>query len=229
MRAGIDTRESDTSKSRRRRLARRLIAVQEEQCRRLSRELHDDLGQMLASVALELHGIRAGSPEQGERLTRAAMLVDQLSARVHAAAWNLRPADLDHLGLRACVEDLAAMLCAQLDIPCDMDLEALSRPLAPEIALTLYRVAQEALTNIGKHAQPRRASVTAHICDRRLRLTIEDDGRGFDADATLGSRALGLAGMRERLALIGGELSIETARDRGTTLYADVPLFADMP
>jgi signal transduction histidine kinase len=224
MRADIDTRENDISKPRRLRLARRLIAVQEEQCRRLSRELHDDLGQMLASVALELHGIRAGSAEQGERLTRAAMLVDQLSTRVHAAAWNLRPADLDHLGLRASVEDLAAMLCAQLDIPCDMDLEALSCPLAPEVALTLYRVAQEALTNIGKHAQPRRAGVTAHVGDRRLRLTIEDDGRGFDADTTPGSRSLGLAGMRERLALVGGELSIETARGKGTTLYADVPL-----
>lgn len=208
----------------RRRLARHLVAVQEEQLLRLSRELHDDLGQMLASVALELHNVRAGSRELDDRLARATVLVDQLSARVHDAAWTLRPADLERLGLRASVEDLAAMLCVQLGIPCEMDLEALSSPLPAEIALTLYRIAQEALTNVGKHAAPSRVSVTAHVQDHRIRLTIEDDGRGFDGGAELGPGHLGLAGMRERLALVGGELSVETARGKGTTLYADVPL-----
>ena len=208
----------------RQRLARRLIAVQEEQRLRLSRELHDDLGQMLASVALELHSVRVGSVELEQRLARAAMLVDHLSAKVHDAAWTLRPADLDRLGLRASIEDLATMLCAQLDIACDVDLEAFSNPLATEVALTLYRIAQEALTNIGKHAQPSRVSVTAHIRGDWLRLTVEDDGRGFDAGIAPGSRHLGLAGMKERLALVGGELSIETARGKGTTVYADVPL-----
>ncbi|TIW20780.1 MAG: sensor histidine kinase, partial [Mesorhizobium sp.] len=93
-----------------------------------------------------------------------------------------------------------------------------------EVALTLYRIAQEALTNIGKHARPDRVSVTAHIWDSKLRLTVEDNGRGFDGAAAAGSRHLGLAGMRERLALIGGELTVETARGRGTAVYADVPL-----
>jgi signal transduction histidine kinase len=212
------------SEARRRKLARRLIAVQEEQRLRLSRELHDDLGQMLASVALELHNVRAGSPEMDARLERAATLVDQLSARVHDAAWSLRPADLDRLGLKASVEDLATMLCGQLGIVCEMDLEALASPPPPEIALTLYRIAQEALTNIGKHAAPNRVSVTAHIQDDRLRLTIEDDGRGFDGSADPGPSHLGLAGMRERLALVGGKLSVETARGKGTTIYADMPL-----
>ncbi|RWB16279.1 MAG: sensor histidine kinase [Mesorhizobium sp.] len=224
MRAAIQPGEDETAKARRRRLTRRLIAVQEEQRLRLSRELHDDLGQMLASVALELHSIRADSAELDARLARAAQLVDQLSTRVHDAAWSLRPADLDRLGLRASVEDLASMLCAQLCIPCDVDLEALSRPLEPEVALTLYRIVQEALTNIGKHAQPSRVSVTAHIWDNRLRLTVEDNGHGFDANIAPGSRHLGLAGMKERLALIGGELTVETAKGKGTTIYADVPL-----
>ncbi|RAZ75163.1 hypothetical protein DPM35_19870 [Mesorhizobium atlanticum] len=220
--AGMTTGKDD--RALRRRLARRLIAVQEEQRLRLSRELHDDLGQMLASVALELHNVRAGTEGMDGRLERAAMLVDRLSAKVHDAAWNLRPADLDRLGLRASVEDLATMLCSQLGIPCEMDLEALSNPLPAETALTLYRVAQEALTNIGKHAQPSRISVTAHIQDDRMRLTIEDDGRGFDGRAELGPGHLGLAGMRERLALVGGELTVETATMKGTTVYADVPL-----
>src|SRR5689334_22507276 len=143
--AGMTTGKDD--RALRRRLARRLIAVQEEQRLRLSRELHDDLGQILASVALELHNVRAGTEGMDGRLERAAMLVDRLSAKVHDAAWNLRPADLDRLGLRASVEDLATMLCSQLGIPCEMDLEALSNPLPAETALTLYRVAQEALTN----------------------------------------------------------------------------------
>ncbi|TIW20534.1 MAG: sensor histidine kinase [Mesorhizobium sp.] len=220
--AGMTTGKDD--KALRRRLARRLIAVQEEQRLRLSRELHDDLGQMLASVALELHNVRAGTQEMDGRLERAAMLIDQLSAKVHDAAWNLRPADLDRLGLRASVEDLATMLCSQLGIPCEMDLDALSNPLPAETALTLYRVAQEALTNIGKHAQPSRVSVTAHIQDDRMRLTIEDDGRGFDGRADPGPGHLGLAGMRERLALVGGELTVESAAMKGTTVYADVPL-----
>lgn len=220
--AGMTIGKDD--KALRRKLARRLIAVQEEQRLRLSRELHDDLGQMLASIALELHNVRAGSRELDDRLARATVLVDQLSAKVHDAAWSLRPADLDRLGLRASVEDLATMLCAQLGISCDVDLEALSSPLSREIALTLYRIAQEALTNVGKHAQPSRVSVTAHIHDDRMRLTIEDDGRGFDGGAEPGPGHLGLAGMRERLALVGGELTIETAMTKGTTVYADVPL-----
>ena len=224
MQADNGTPRNDASKAPRLRVARRLIAVQEEQCLRLSRELHDDLGQMLASVALELHNIRTESVELDVRLARASMLVDQLSSKVHDAAWNLRPADLDRLGLRASVEDLTTVLCEQLGIPFDTDLEALSRPLTLEVALTLYRVAQEALTNVGKHARPKRVSVTAHIRGSRLRLAIEDDGCGFDNHAVLGSQHLGLAGMKERLALIGGELSVETARGKGTAIYADVPL-----
>ncbi|PBC08376.1 sensor histidine kinase [Mesorhizobium sp. WSM3859] len=224
MEGGIDTGKDNRAKLRRPGLARHLVAVQEEQRLRLSRELHDDLGQMLASVALELHMVRAGSRLMDNRLARAAMLVDQLSARVHEVAWSLRPADLDRLGLRASVEDLATMLCSQLGIPCEMDLEALSNPLPAETALTLYRIAQEALTNVGKHAQPSRVSVTAHIQDDRMRLTIEDDGRGFDGRVELGPGHLGLAGMRERLALVGGELTVETATMKGTTVYADVPL-----
>lgn len=224
MRAGGGTGKGDASKIRRRRLALRMIAVQEKQCLRLSRELHDDLGQMLASVALELHSIRAESHQLDHRLARAAMLVDRLSAKVHDTAWNLRPADLDRAGLRACIEDLATTLCAQLGASCEADLEALSRPLDSDIALTLYRVAQEALTNVGKHADPARVSVTAHVRDNRLRLAIEDDGRGFEDRAASGRPQLGLAGMKERLALVGGELSIETARGKGTAVYADVPL-----
>ncbi|UCI08054.1 sensor histidine kinase [Mesorhizobium sp. B1-1-8] len=205
-------------------MARRLIAVQEEQRLRLSRELHDDLGQMLASLTLELHNARSIYGELDGRLARAAVLVDQLSTKVHDAAWNLRPADLDRLGLRASVEDLATMLCAQLGIPCDVDLEALSSPLPGEIGLTLYRIAQEALTNIGKHARPSRVSVTAHIHDHRMRLAIEDDGHGFDNHVEPGPGHLGLAGMKERLALVGGELTVETAKGKGTAVYADVPL-----
>lgn len=227
MEGGIDTGKDNRAKVRRPGLARHLVAVQEEQRLRLSRELHDDLGQMLASVALELHMVRASSRRMDNRLARAAMLVDQLSARVHDVAWSLRPADLDRLGLRASVEDLATVLCAQLGIPCEMDLEALSSPLPAEVALTLYRIAQEALTNIGKHAAPGRISVTAHIRDDRLRLTIEDDGRGFDSSAKPGPGHLGLAGMTERLALVGGELSVETGRGKGTAVYADVPLEPD--
>lgn len=224
MQAGFDPRKGNAAEAWRRRMARRLIAAQEELCLRLSRELHDDLGQMLASVALELHTVRMEAEELDQRLTRAAMLVDQLSAKVHDAAWSLRPADLDHVGLRASIEDLVTMLCSQLDIPCDMDLAALSYLPFPETALTVYRVAQEALTNIGKHARPSRVSVTAHVHDHRLRLTIEDDGLGFDGHVAPGSHHLGLAGLRERLASIGGDLSIETATGKGTTIYADVPL-----
>ena len=197
--------------------------AQEEQRLRLSRELHDDLGQLLASLALELHNIGTGSLELDGRLARASMLVRQLSAKVHDAAWSLRPADLERVGLRASIEDLVTMLCAQLGIASDMDLEALSRPLPAEVALTLYRIAQEALTNIGKHARPNRISATAHIWNNRLRLTIEDDGRGFDSHVAPGSQHLGLAGMEERLALVGGTLTIETAEGKGTAIYADVP------
>ncbi len=224
MQTGKNQTSRDDSSTARRRLARRLIAVQEEQRLRLSRELHDDLGQVLASLALELHNIRSDSAELDCRLARAAMLVDQLSGRVHDAAWNLRPADLDRLGLRASIEDLAVVLCDQLGIACDVDLEALSNPLPAEIAFTLYRIAQEALTNIGKHAEPSRVSVTAHIHDGRMRLTIEDDGRGFDSQGEPGPGHLGLAGMKERLALVGGQLKLETAVGKGTTIYADVPL-----
>jgi signal transduction histidine kinase len=216
-------------------LHHRLAHVEEKERLRLSHELHDQTGQMLAAALLELSGIekQVGQAER-DRLQRLRAQVDRMAHTVHRIAWELRPAAIDDLGLAIALANYASDWSAQFGLPVELHCDGgkLDR-LSEDIRMTVYRVIGEALTNICKHARGATAvSIVIHCEPSLLRLTITDDGCGFDTKAKFSnatnafSDGLGLVGMRERLALIGGELEIESSPGRGTTLFARIPAIA---
>jgi signal transduction histidine kinase len=216
----------------RRQLLRRLVAAQEEERARLSRELHDKMGQHLTALALglEVHGGGAGpSASAEEALRRLHDLAEGLSQEVRDLAWELRPPELDHLGLKDAIASYAAQWSRRSGVAVDfVSTGAAGRRLTNEAETALYRVAQEALTNVLKHAAARDVTLVLEQTPEQVLLVVEDDGRGFDAegasDAAAARRRMGLLGMRERIELAGGSLSIESAAEAGTTLVARVPL-----
>lgn len=203
---------------------RRVIDAQESERRRLALELHDETGQALTSILLGLKAIRAAATpalaEQAEADVRE--LVVQALQDVRALAVELRPSALDDFGLEAALERLGHTFAEQSGIDTTVDV-SLPHRLAPELETTFYRVVQEALTNIVKHAGAEHVSIVVVRSNGRVVATIADDGRGF-AQTEVRASALGLIGMRERLALVGGTLTLESGPGRGTTVSAKAPL-----
>jgi len=192
--------------------------------RRLARELHDETGQALTSILLGVKAIRASdSPAAAERAEAdvRAQVVQALQD-VRALAVELRPTALDDFGLMPALERLAETFQARSGLETVVQANLDGR-LPPEIETVLYRVVQEALTNIVKHAGAEHVSIVVTSRDRSVAATVDDDGRGFAMD-DVREDALGLLGMRERLALVGGTLEIESSRESGTTIAAQVPL-----
>lgn len=212
------------------RLTRRLLKAQEEERLRIARELHDELGQDLTALSLGLKSLEPvlREPRMLSKLSEMRAIVDHMSIEVHSTASSLRPTSLTDLGLRQALDCLVASWADRLGISADAHLEALDEQLSDEGQVVIYRVVQEALTNVAKHSGANSVSVTAQWADGIVRVTVEDDGRGFDPNASLADQdkqanRLGLSGMRERLALAGGYLSVETAPGQGTTVYAALP------
>lgn len=202
---------------------RRMVEAQEVERRRLARELHDETGQALTSILLGLHGLDA---KNGDALRSAVASLRELVVEtlhdVRRLAIELRPTALDDFGLVTALERLAGTFADQTGI--EVDLESRLRDgerLPTEVETVLYRIVQEALTNVVKHAHAERVSIVLTRKDRAVNAVIEDDGRGFRPDANRGG--LGLVGMRERVALVEGTLEIESS-DGGTTLVVEVPL-----
>jgi len=212
-------------------LRRRLMRAQEDERLRLAHELHDQTGQSLTAVMLELKDIESMSDGcERDRLCRLRLQMEQMGKALHHVAWELRPASLDELGLASALANYATEWSEQYRIETDFHCaDPLLDELSDEIRTTIYRVAQEGLTNIAKHA-PTATSVSV-VIDRvgtTMVLTIEDNGRGFDATGEKGPAGersgLGLAGVRERLSLVGGEFEIESSVGAGTTVFVRIPL-----
>ena len=214
-------------------LRRRLMQAQEAERLRLAHELHDQTGQSLAAVMLDLKSIESQANESGRaRLRGLRVQLEAMGKALHRVAHELRPASIDELGLASALSTYVADWSAQFGVEVDFHCrDTHIDDLPDDVRTTLYRIVQEALTNVAKHA-PDASSVSVVLdrSDTTLQLTIEDDGHGFDPSALPepGKRkkgaGLGHAGMRERLALIGGELEIESTIGLGTTIYARVPL-----
>jgi signal transduction histidine kinase len=203
---------------------RRVIEAQETERRRLALELHDETGQALTSILLGLKAIRAADTEQDAEQAEADVrsLVVQALQDVRALAVELRPSALDDYGLVPALQRLAETFSARSGIETSVETSVEGR-LRPEIETTLYRVVQEALTHIVKHAGARHVSIVVSSRGRTVAATVDDDGRGFLADEVR-QEALGLLGMRERLALVSGTLTVESSPESGTTVVAEVPL-----
>ena len=202
---------------------RRVVGAQELERQRLARELHDETGQALTSILLGLKGIEdAKSPSDIAAATgQLRELVVTTLQDVRRLAVELRPKALDDFGLVPAIERLVETYREQTGIVVDLEPRLGDERLPSEIETTLYRITQEALTNVVKHAHATRVSIVLNRRDGRVAAVIEDDGRGF---ADSGSEGLGLVGMRERIALVGGRLEVESSPGSGTTLSIEVPV-----
>lgn len=211
-------------------LRRHLSMAEENERLRLSHELHDQAGQSLIAAILELNQIDpliTGSAR--DRLQSVRKRMEEMGKTLHRIAWELRPPSIDELGLRKAVASYIAEWSEQcgteVDFHCD---DPRVDDVPSEIGTAIYRVVQEGLTNIVKHAErPSNVSVIIRRVDAVLHVIIEDNGCGFDVGdlaAKGGYRGLGLDGMRERLTLIGGTLEIESTRGAGTTIFARIAL-----
>lgn len=215
------------------RLRRELSAAEEEERRRLSRELHDQLGRHLTAFALGLAEVRRllaeGAPVD-QRLAQLEELTRTMTRDTRYVALELRPPELDDVGLGSALQTFAAQWSARYGVEAEVALTgaAVRERFPEEVSIALYRIAQEALTNVARHAEAGHVTVQLDALPREIRLIIEDDGRGFDPKAVPRARherRLGLAGMRERASLVGGTLQVEsTPGRRGTTIYVRVPL-----
>lgn len=209
-------------------LSRRLVALQEAERRHLARELHDEIGQMLTGLNLLLEtGSAFSHPALVARLREAQSVVTDLTARVRTLSLDLRPSMLDDLGLLPALLWHFERYTAQTRVLVAFKHRGLDRSLDPLLAIAVYRVVQEALTNVARHAQVSEAVVAVWISGLQVVVSIEDQGRGFDLDAALAARrSSGLAGMQERVALLGGRMLIDSAPGQGTRVLAELPLSA---
>lgn len=215
-------------------LRRRFMRAQEEERLRLAHELHDQTGQGLAAAMIELKGLEAHMRESDrDRLRLLRLELEQLGQTLHRVAWELRPASINELGLASALSEYVSVWSTQHGIEADFHCnDGRIDELTDEVRTTIYRVVQEGLTNIAKHApEATLVSVVTERVKNTVRVIVEDNGRGFDP-ASLPSAArdgggLGLAGMRERLALIGGEVEIESSASAGTAIFVRIPLAPD--
>ena len=204
---------------------RRVVAGQELERRRLARELHDETGQALTSILL---GLRAVEESEGADETRKATsdlreLVVATLQEVRRLAVQLRPKALDDFGLAPALERLAQTFAEATEMHVALEARLGVERLPAEVETTLYRIVQEALTNIVKHAEATNVSILLVRRNATATVVIEDDGKGFDPDRLRGG-GLGLLGMRERVELHDGRLTVETVPGSGTTLVAEVPV-----
>lgn len=210
-------------------LADRVIDAQEAERKRIARELHDDTAQLLFAQLLRVSAL-SNSPhaEVRETAEQIGEMMSEAMESVRRLGHELRPPALDDLGLKVALEDLAHRMGEQMGIPVEFSTTELRRRMDPAVELVLYRVAQEAMTNTWKHAHASHVWGEIVRDDRGVRLVIEDDGMGFQADsAPLGDGrgiGMGLFGMAERVELVGGTLTIDGARNPGTRVEAYIPL-----
>ncbi len=203
---------------------RRVIDAQELERRRLARELHDETGQALTSILLGLKGIRAARSADEAQRAEAELreLVVRALQDVRSLAVELRPTALDDFGLAAALERLTETFAERSGIATALEANLGDERLPPEVETALYRLVQEALTNVVKHAAAENVSVVVTRRGGGVGAVVEDDGRGF-TEADVRDDALGIVGMRERLALLGGTLTFESSPGGGTALVAYIP------
>jgi len=205
---------------------RRVVDAQELERRRLARELHDETGQALTSILLGLKAVEEAKSDDQRDAAAAELrqLVVATLQDVRRLAVELRPKVLDDFGLLPAVERLAQTFTEQVGIATDVEASLGDTRLPPEVETALYRLVQEALTNVVKHAQARHLSVVVARKPGAVAAVVEDDGRGFDPERLGRDEGFGLEGMRERVGLLDGRLEIESRPDHGTTIVAEVPV-----
>ena len=205
-------------------LAGGVLQAREEEARRIAHELHDDAGQILAGLHITLDELIRQVPGHPEVFRRLHEELDRVEAQLRRLSRELRPTMLDDLWLVAALEWLARGVTERTGIPVTID--APEHRLAPAVETALYRIVQEALSNATRHGAPRRIAVEIRLDERHVRARVRDDGKGFDVAAAWlqrGDRGLGMIGMRERAAVLGGTVEIRSSAGQGTELCVLLP------
>lgn len=210
-------------------LLEKLIRAQEEERKRIARELHDETSHTLSSMLVELKMLEEGDKDSKYRsIDHLRNLVRSTIEELHKMAWQLRPTVLDKFGLKVAIERYVQEYQKTTGITTDLVINAAQKSMHPELETTIYRLVQESLTNIIKYAKADSVSVIILSTGKQLSIVVEDDGVGFDVQAVLGRDPskdhLGLLGMHERIALFHGTLQIESQIGEGTTVFAKIPL-----
>jgi two-component system, NarL family, sensor histidine kinase UhpB len=212
----------DRLESERRESGRRALLVQEHERRRIARELHDEVGQTLTGVMLQVEGLAAAIPEPlREQLDELRETARAGTEEVRRIASRLRPEALEDLGLQSALSALATAFAEQARLPVERRLEP-ALPLSEEHQLVIYRVAQEALTNVARHADASHVQLWLERTEGQVVLTVRDDGRGLAPDSNPSSH--GISGMRERAMLIGAQLTLTEPPTGGTQVQLSIPL-----
>jgi PAS domain S-box-containing protein len=206
-------------------MSKRLVELQEKERREIARELHDEIGQILTALKLQLDLMRKNvSPAVAEAVRQSELLTDDLVASVRRLALNLRPQLLDELGLGGALQAHCERFAAQTGVAVEFSadgLDGMRLPLEAESAA--YRTVQESLTNVARHAEVNAATVDVRVDANALEISIRDHGRGFEP-ATARTVGTGLTGMQERVTILGGTLVVTSAPAKGTTVNARIPL-----
>ncbi len=229
MRVALKNRERDRVRGE---LLKRTLSAQEDERKRIARELHDETSQTLNALLMDLDAGLTRYPSEftRDRITRARRLAGRLLEGVHRLILALRPSMLDDLGLASAIEWFARQQLEPLGVAVTFEASGTERRMPRDAELALFRAAQEAIANIARHAGADRALIQYTAEDGRFALEVEDDGGGFDPASVTPNgasmRGLGLAGMRERVVLVGGEITIESTPGSGTRVVIEVPIGA---
>ncbi len=218
----------EQSRAQLRALAARLFTLQEDERRRLSSELHDDLNQRLAMLAVQVDTLQQQAPPTAQPVRHGLVSLQEqlgvLSDDIRHLAYQLHPSILEHLGLAVAVKSCCAEFSQREGIPVSFETENMPDSLPQEVALCLYRVVQEALRNLARHSRAAQGSVRLAATGAELELIIADDGVGFDSVAALARGGLGLVSMEERVRVAGGTLLMDSHPGKGTRIHVRVPL-----
>jgi len=221
------TAELEASRHQAQTLARRLVEIQETERTAIAREIHDQAGQDLSALILGLGVIQKEAGELEAIATHAAELqqiADGTMDGLHRLAMRLHPTSLDRAGLAGALAQHIETFRQHYPLDVEMVLLGLENERLPgEVEITVYRVVQESLTNVVRHARARKVGVIVERQGDRVKAIIEDDGLGFDVEEALRCGRLGLLGMRERVEMLNGHFAIESAPGKGTTVFADLP------
>lgn len=204
-------------------------AIREEEKARLARELHDELAQSLTALKMDTLWVRDHAPFASggvtAKLTEMVEMIDRTVAATRRMAADLRPLMLDDLGLVPAIEWLASNFMQRSGVPCTLFInDELELDLPEPYATAVFRIVQESLNNIAKHAVASQVTVTLDKTLETVRLRVQDDGCGFFSDGVRKPQSLGLLGLRERAQLLGGSAVIRSARGKGTTVEVSIPL-----
>lgn len=209
-------------------LTGRLLAAKEEENSRLARELHDTISQRLAALGMDVSAVQQqlaiSSPPMSDRLRLMGEEIGRLAQDIHRLSRQLHPSILEHLGLMAALRAESAAFSSQHGIGAELVPASVPDSLPGEIAMSLYRIAQESLWNVAKHAGARQVRLAVSQANGELVLAVEDDGRGFEPERVKGQGGLGLVSMEERARLVGGRFRVESQPGKGTRVEVRVPV-----